>query len=581
MPSLGIHLLVADRAFSLLAASPNQETQALAPVVRYQKEMAALGAIGPDLFYYLGEGPKISAAVADVFNFLDQLASILTPVSRLAQQAGLPNVGQRIGQLGELTKLAVGTSQVGLLASIVALNEAITGSYLFKPSPQQEGKGEHDWNWGDILHDRVSGKFATKLLTRARTAQDFPLMAYATGYMTHLATDFVGHAYVNTVVGGPARGWNIRHTVAEKFMDASVFARRGPNSDINTAALDRRFSTLAQTPRLANLCDSLTGLVRETAADAQLGFTPPDLFDAGDLNDAFNAMCSLFSMVTNHSYVEPPQPPGITIPPIPGQYGTLTHAVTGLGSGGRPRTLTDWLKFLLALLLLVPAVMADMVRFVTDVALGVITYPLAAAVYVFESYLYSLYRQVRWYLVISGVLFPCKDELTDPLALQFVTSKGGFLENYPHQLPTITLWPDQMNSPTDHVKFTANNFDYLNYPTTPTEKPSTRPSPYPPATTPELFMFDLKRDDAFVASWLTQTTPANLRALVGGIRIAGANPIGGFGNAADLSVLLLSRPDIAMNLNLDSDRGYGYRQWKANAGAVPSGDVSGSEVFIP
>jgi Zinc dependent phospholipase C len=248
MPSLGIHLLVADHAFSELGKAPKQTTRSLDPIVRHFPEMASLGAIGPDLFYYLGEGPIITAAVADVLHFLHQISSVIGEVGSLAQQAGMPNIGNRINQIGDTVNLAVGTAQSGLLAAVVVLNEVITGSRLFNPSEQQEEKPESDWNWGDILHDRISGVFANKLLNTAIQSKNYPLMAYSCGYMTHLATDFVGHPYVNTVVGGPARGWNMRHTLAEKFMDASVFHRRG--RDINTSRLHYRFSSLADTNQL-------------------------------------------------------------------------------------------------------------------------------------------------------------------------------------------------------------------------------------------------------------------------------------------------------------------------------------------
>ena len=572
MPSLGIHLLVADATFSRLPNSTVNDVKSLAPIAKYFPEMASLGAIGPDLLYYLGDGPKISAVVADVFHYLNQISSVLKDIGNLAQQGGMPNVANRINQLSETVRLAVGTAQSGLLAAVVQLNEVITGSHLFKPSAAQLEKPETDWNWGDLLHDRISGTFANKLMDTARSAANYPLLAYSTGYMTHLATDFVGHGYVNTVVGGPARGWIMRHTVSEKFMDASVFQRR--NQDINTSKLHGRFSSLADTSQLANLCDVLAGLIAGFAQDSSLGYQLPGACSSKELKTAFDSMCSLFRLVTEDAYVPPPQPPQIAIPPLPGQYGSLTHAVTGIPGPGRPSTITDWLKFLLALLLLVPAVLVDMARFVTDAALGVITYPLAAAVYVFQCYVYNIYRQVRWFLVISGVLFPCVDELDNPLALQFTSSRGNGDENYPHVPPVVDTWTERLGA----VTFSANNFAYLNYPKTKRELPGARPSPYPSGTTPELFMHDLDRDDQFVATWLVKNTPVEIRTLVSTIPPLHAPYKGGFGNATDLSILLLERPDIAAKLNLDSDRGYAYRQWRCDGGITAGSLVN--ERFI-
>src|SRR5260370_16263915 len=178
---------------------------------------------------------------------------------------------------------------------------------------------------------------------------------------------------------------------------------------------------------------------------------------------------------------------------------------------GRPVTMSDWLRALLALLAGAPALIADMTRFVIDCAAGVAGYTLAAGLFVFQSYLYSLYRQVRWFLVISVVLFPCNDELGTPFARQFTESRGPNDDNYPHVPPDVSEWTHKV---TDRIVFVANNFDYLNYPATPGEVPSAKPSLYPAGTTPELFMFDLQRDDQFVAAWLAAATPPELRNLM-------------------------------------------------------------------
>jgi Zinc dependent phospholipase C len=571
MPSLGIHLLVAEQAFGTLSMSPDNDVKSLQPIVKYFPEMAALGAIGPDLLYYIGEGPKISAAVIDVFHFLNQITGILGEVANVANQFGFPNVRNRVQQLADIAALAIGTAQSGLLAAAVTVNEVVTGSHLFNPSAAQKGQPETDWNWGDLLHDRISGTFANTLLKQARTSSNYPQMAYATGYMTHLATDFVGHAYVNTVVGGPARGWNMRHTLAEKFMDASVFWRAG--RDINSSKLHERFSSLSGSPQLGGLKTTLSAMIGDLSRDTSLPFKLPSPCSSDEIGTAFDSMCSLFRLVTEDGFVPPPKGPGIAIPPIPGQYGSLTNSVLNIPPPGRPRTISDWLKWLLAFLLLAPAILADMVRFVGDAAVGIITYPLAAAAYVFQCYLYSVYRSVRWFLVISGVLFPCTDELTNPLGLQFAESRGHNDDSYPHIPPDINKWIERLQA----ITFTANNYDYLNYPRTPGEHPSTIVSPYPKGTTPEFFMFELKRDDQFIQSWRAVPTPAALRTLVSSISLTPPYR-GGFGNAVDLSVYFLGNPDVVKMINLDSDRGYAYRQWTCSGG-IPTGNITG-EKFI-
>lgn len=568
MPSLGIHLSTADAAFSRLQSSKDSSVRSLRSITSRFPREASLGAIGPDLMFYLGTDPETTARVADVLHYLNQISNLIGEAGKLAQQQGMPNVGNRINQLSDTVRVAVGTAQSGLLAAVVELHNVVSGGHLFKITEQQEEKSESDWNWGDILHDRISGSFASQLMARARALTSYSAIAYATGYMSHVATDFVGHAYVNTVVGGPARGWNMRHTVAEKFMDASVFARAG--QDINNSRLHSRFSSLADTPELDGLCKLLADLIAATANNPSKPHPLPVPCSSGDLKKAFDSMCSLFRLVTEDMYVPPPRGPGISIPPLPGQYGTLTSQLTGmLPSGGGPRSLTDWLKLLLAFLLAVPAILADLTKFITDVALGLATYPMAAATYIYQSFLYGLYREVRWFLVISGVCFPCLDELTSPLALQFTQISRNPMDGsyYPHVPPKVSKATERVGA----ITFQAYYFDYLSYPTTAIELPSTYPSPFPNGMKPEEFMYSLPRDDRFVAGWLGMRDPSWIKS--------NFPRNGGFGNAADLTVHLLENPTLAEMINMDSDRGYGYRQWRCDPGGIGSG-VLVNERFI-
>ena len=80
-----------------------------------------------------------------------------------------------------------------------------------------------DWNWLDYTHHRWTGDFATALVRRAHQSNDPALRAYALGWMSHVTADVVGHPYVNTAVGGPARSHWQRHFIQEKFMDTWVW----------------------------------------------------------------------------------------------------------------------------------------------------------------------------------------------------------------------------------------------------------------------------------------------------------------------------------------------------------------------
>ena len=114
-----------------------------------------------------------------------------------------------------------------------------------------------DWWWFDLLHSRRTGDFATELLDIATgkkpgadgsQSQRNLLMSYAIGYLSHISADVVGHAYVNSVVGGPYRlAQAQRHTVQEKIMDVWAY-NRYYNETGFLSSLDSRGDRYYQNP---------------------------------------------------------------------------------------------------------------------------------------------------------------------------------------------------------------------------------------------------------------------------------------------------------------------------------------------
>ena len=87
-----------------------------------------------------------------------------------------------------------------------------------------------------MLHYRNTGEFGRNLVANATTAQQ---RAYAYGYLSHIATDSVGHAYVNQIVGGPYRMHIQRHVTVENFMDSLQFSNKYNKESINKLLLDK------------------------------------------------------------------------------------------------------------------------------------------------------------------------------------------------------------------------------------------------------------------------------------------------------------------------------------------------------
>jgi hypothetical protein len=562
MPSLGIHLLVKDAAIKRLSLHPEPKVRNLLRPVQEHPELAALGAIGPDILYYKGTMPTVVGALAKVLSGLNSIDGLLKSAAHVATQAGLPNIGELVQRVADTTHAVFQNLQNELEISLVELSNLITGKRIYGISEEQQGLPESSWNWGDLLHDRLSGVFATRLLDTARSSG---MASFAFGYHTHISTDTLGHPYVNSVVGGPARSFDWRHTLAEKFMDQSVYVRRG--ADMNHSSLYKQFSSLSGTPELTLLASTLVENANFFKAKTS-AFPLPDVFDEGDVLDAFRNMVSLFKLVTENSVVDRPFPPSIQIPPIPSPYADVSSALGAVfPQGARPHTALDFLKMLFALFAGMATFFARMVAFVADIIAGVIKFPIECALYMIQTALYNLYRQTRWFLVVNGMLFPYPDELGSSLGRQFASSpapNSPILENYPY-VPAVET-PSEVRLGTLDVF--ANNIDFMSYPShNPPERPRTRASPYPEGSLPELFMYDLQPDPAFVTQWFQATDADQLRRLAYSIDIRATPQMrGGFGNAADFSLYLILHPEIAEKLNCDSDRGYGYRHWTCNGG---------------
>ena len=566
MPSFGIHIKVMDEVHERLKQSQSSQDNKLADILSNNPEMKTLGAIGPDLFYYLGFQKKVVSTLGNVYSDLNKIPAFLSEAGNLANDFGLPNFGNLVKQLAETAQITLGTLEGTLTASIITLNDLITGSPIFPISALQKEEPETKWNWGDLLHDRRSGIFARMISQKSKLSNNESWLSYSLGYKSHLMTDLVGHPYVNQVVGGPARGWNMRHTLAEKFMDAKVFDTR--NEDINTCRIDRRFRSLNS----GNL-KSLTKMLEEQlksliVSSSGLPYTLPKAADAGDIEDAFTNMVDLFGYITNDLYVHPPTRPNIVIPPLPGQYGSITNAIGSLRppSGGH-LSLADILKLLLYALLLLPAILTDIARAAADIIAGVISYPMRALLYLLQSLLYKLYRSVRWYLVLAGVAFPCRDELNSELGRQFITCRNAD-DGYPRRPKQINSWTERLNAFGRTLTFKATDEIYLYYPSMqPPEHPTRLSSVYPSGIDPEYFINQLQIDQTFLQNWKSITKPTDLRNIV---RWPPQSPSvsDGFGNAVDLTILYNQDESFFDNINLDSDRGYGYNQWTCDGGII-------------
>lgn len=251
MPHPATHITIVQRlaqsdpAIAAVLGSPDpnihpDQGQAGLAAVRKMR-FASLGAVGPDLFYFLADFRQPVQDLEDVivmlmanFAAIEQAADEIDKVqSELAKAEAVLTCGistikdQLFGDgIATVTQLLAGnlTSLLGKLAIDAGFNPAS----LLEP-PRQKDQPRSKWFWADYLHYVHTGDFTATLLQKSRLDpkyKDHPhLFAYALGYFTHYVADTVGHPYVNQIVQAPYRLYWQRHALVENFIDAYVWDR--------------------------------------------------------------------------------------------------------------------------------------------------------------------------------------------------------------------------------------------------------------------------------------------------------------------------------------------------------------------
>lgn len=202
---------------------------------------ACLGAVGPDLLYFMVETSTGAQTAQDLickyFATLRVFERLSDTVSEIWEQAlatgdkayfcGILQLLDDVG--GEFTS-TIGLAMGVLKSGLEAMAADGLGLNLFSiiKSPRQENKKPVEWFWADHLHYVRTGEFTKNLLDLAYLHAPYKahpeLQAYALGYLTHVIGDVIGHPYVNQIVGGPYRLHRQRHTLIENFIDGYVWS---------------------------------------------------------------------------------------------------------------------------------------------------------------------------------------------------------------------------------------------------------------------------------------------------------------------------------------------------------------------
>ncbi|GEM_PF-2679675 len=587
MPQVGGHLIIADKVCEKLGNPP--EITKYLPAFR-------LGAIGPDLTFFLFDPPGTSAVLNEVLEIyrsihalkvtLGEIASRLAgPVEELADWFTGGVSTEIVNAVGLGRNALVRTFALGLIPGtspevpnpFAGLNipgipngptmtvHAADLSRIFRRfgHPYTSDPGYKDpepvgnyrnWWWTDVLHYRRTGAFASALLEGAASNHT---RAFAKGYATHLAADVCGHAYVNGVVGGPYRNHVYRHMVVENIIDTWLWNHhRG--EDLTKARLDQKVRM--DGGGFSQIRDLL--LRTMTQVYTQHGIVPKHYLNSipepGDLDRAYDSLLEFMDLSTNMDLERPVPPPcsfGDVLIEIAGHLQTtLVHI------GEQFDHHNSWWEWILAPFLggawsLV--FLLEVFTLPSEIVLRLGTDDLRWLIYLGELSLYGAICEARWQLALAGWGKPSSEDLTRAYAQACVhlpgpRAGGGGFRCYPqaavdHQVQGFWL-ADPGFSP-DTVEETL-----------PGRRPSAECCPYPRLADPSVFVDGPSYstpDDAALRRLADSDTLPETLALERGTCMRSQ-----FGNASDFAVMLLNGQFPFSSFDLDADQGYGFMSWQ-------------------
>ncbi|KAF5701956.1 hypothetical protein FMUND_13675 [Fusarium mundagurra] len=241
-------------------------------------KFTALGAIGPDLFFWLMDfhDPKIPGddimLAFSLLYYLDDKgffddsweamltilseelpngwANILRVVLRLYKiwkkfiKIWNETIGPIVDKAGEVIDDLMGKmlSSLGdalsqLANDVVALTaeEALSGVDLFNffSLKMREGYDEQAFLWSDMAHYRRTSAIPERFVCHARQMlksessleqeHGQQLLAFAMGWICHVGTDTIAHSFANEQCGGPFRTHWQRHHLLENMIDGWMY----------------------------------------------------------------------------------------------------------------------------------------------------------------------------------------------------------------------------------------------------------------------------------------------------------------------------------------------------------------------
>lgn len=592
MPKYGIHHIVLKEVVSELYASGNSIASSAADTIQAETPSAIIGSIGPDLFFW---GPdyevvdKLYKLYKNIEDVVELYNKVVRPIREIMNAVGepvedlvetlAPNTVQlikhllnEIEQTSALFKSAIGT---GLLAGVLEGANLLTDAagigslshhffQMFVPN-LQNNENEKKWYWFDMLHYRRIGNFARNLVNSARSSRE---KAFASGYLSHIATDVTGHPFVNQIVGTPYRLNVHRHVTAENYQDSWKYNQYYNGESINQT-LFARLGLPESLP--TDVGDLLFNAFKETYD--QEGVKHPDFYTRNQIDITYEVFYKVLKLMEGMAVGRPEEPfsgvadilanaldnfsPPPSPPSSPSSMCSWEDVFSfGLTSSSREcyeqffEEVATWLNYLGELIVWSLETLRNLIDLLLSLLLSLPISVLLAILYGIQLLCYQIYRSARMVLSTNGFVMPEPDELDNSIARNLITLFQPCAYNF-------------KNFPSRGTPVTNN----LVCPVDMTEQPVTAAAFHPGTiqSTPDRFIREEPFNEQALRMYALSNSPGQTRSIEGDRRSVG--------NATHFSAWMIQHANdsnvteeihsmLYANWNLDSDRGYGYLAWR-------------------
>ena len=482
MPGWYIHMDIARRVFNDMDknesaahvfADAGPKPQKLIQIAKDHPAYVALGSIGPDIFALLpdfqGWQGNFIRWVADtgekIYDEVDPFIGSYEDILKKTMESNASIINALTGGIADEASKVSSLLLGGILQALKVLVTSQANLFSLLGNGVASGYNELTFFWSDMMHYRKTSGFAAALWKNAVRDEE---KAFALGWMTHVATDIVGHSFVNEKCGGPYRIHSQRHHLIENYMDAwsyqcssgvkkssdayysicgsalhlwiafeevegepfppSAFQTDGSIFDANAARSPAYKppcgpSYVSRIPEEWDIDSSLppgiADLLHRTMCEVfPANTTHPLILEGGyptvdNLEQTYFYLFKYLKLITTDYYKltppeEPPVFPWPELPTMPGNSSDGSHD-GDFSFWDLVLSIVAWIVFILDCILYFPALLAAAI-------LGPLTWPFREAIYQFiELPLYNAWLSLRWLLSVTGFVFPLPDHITPML----------------------------------------------------------------------------------------------------------------------------------------------------------------------